>query len=938
MSRFTRRVSIAIAICMAIPLCALMLLMVKELSIVAKEKQHSQLLHASQLQASHLRSRLSSVEAIVQNLTHEDTGLQATQLRHKIATSRAIKSAVVVDKNTALKIGTTALQPTAAQLVALEAGQSILLSATLAEHARQLFLVRAASVDNKAHLVYFEIAPEWLWQRQQNSANNIATVTIDAQGRVMHSDISVDRNTIQLFARALRQPFETVSTGRGYLEWDIQNNHWVGSLSRISLDHERVTALPWATVAIAPKGPSWAGLPIWSALMLATALAILCLAVTVRILAKTYVPILKQIRKGLFAIQARDFRRINTDSTVDEPRALALAFNRCAAGLEAQFHALETLGEIDKLLLGSTELEHVLDVILSRVRSVTNCHGVSITLCDADAPAHARTYLAAVEGAGLPVSRVVLDADMLNTLIKEPGGLTIARCEEQRHSFLKPLRESGSQFFWIWPVISGDHVDAILSIGYREAPVSDPQIALCGAQFAERLGVALSKTVRDERLYRQAHYDVLTGLPNRLLFRDRLAHELTGNTNGLTRGALLYIDLDHFKRVNDCFGHNTGDQLLTIVAQRARSAVKDGDTVARLSGDEFAVILRQGVDPGTARAIAERIIESVQLPVSIGGRDHHVGASIGITLFPDDGNSLEELTRNADMAMYRAKALGRGRVVFFEANMASQVASPSESGLHRALKRREFSLFYQPRFAIAGGALVGVEALLRWQTPQDGVLFAAEFIPAAEESGVIVDLGGWVLEAACAQMALWRDRGLTLPRLALNVSAHQLRHPDFLRQLQGALDKHGLPASLLELELMEAVFTDDTTEHTLERLAALGVGVVLEDFGAAHASLNHLHRYPVNTVKIDRRFLEDIPRSQASVTLVETILSMAHSLNKRVVAEGVETVEQLEFLRERGCDIAQGYYLARPLIDTAMTELLQTSDRHRTTAVVRAAG
>ena len=235
-------------------------------------------------------------------------------------------------------------------------------------------------------------------------------------------------------------------------------------------------------------------------------------------------------------------------------------------------------------------------------------------------------------------------------------------------------------------------------------------------------------------------------MPNRLLFRDRLAQELASSTAGLSRGALLYVDLDHFKRVNDSVGHNAGDQLLTIVAQRLRSAVKDGDTVARLGGDEFAVILRNVVDPDAARSIAERIIESVQLPVNVAGRDHYVCASIGITLFPDDSSSIDELMRNADMAMYRAKDLGRGRALFFDVNMTTKPSAPTDSGLHRALRRREFSLFYQPQFAVGSGALEGVEALLRWQTPRDGMRFPGEFVPAAEESGLIVDLGGWVLD------------------------------------------------------------------------------------------------------------------------------------------------------------------------------------------------
>jgi EAL domain-containing protein (putative c-di-GMP-specific phosphodiesterase class I) len=318
--------------------------------------------------------------------------------------------------------------------------------------------------------------------------------------------------------------------------------------------------------------------------------------------------------------------------------------------------------------------------------------------------------------------------------------------------------------------------------------------------------------------------------------------------------------------------------------------------------------------------------------VNIGGRDQYVCASIGITLFPDDGMSIEELMRNADTAMYRAKDLGRGRAMFFDLNMTTKPPAPTESGLHRALRRREFSLFYQPQFSVANGSLTGLEALLRWQTPRDGVRFPGEFVPAAEESGLIVDIGGWVLETACAQLAEWRDQGIAPPRLALNVSAQQLKHSEFPKAVRRALDKYNLAPELLELELTESVFADEVAGAALVRLSQIGVHLALDDFGTGYSSLNYLRQYPIGTVKIDRSFLEEVPHNPASATLVETIVVMAHALGKRVVAEGIEGAEQLEFLRERGCDIAQGFYLARPLAAAAVTELLQA----RTITVVPA--
>jgi diguanylate cyclase (GGDEF)-like protein len=671
--------------------------------------------------------------------------------------------------------------------------------------------------------------------------------------------------------------------------------------------------LPLLLLAVLAQWTSMArALPI--ALLVGATLAI---AASLHI-ARRYLPALQELADGLAALRQRPsepLRRLGGD----EPRELIEAFNRCAAGVHEQLTALATLGEIDRLLLESADLEQVLDAILSRVQTVTRCHGVGIALRDSDAPGRGRVYLAAVGLNDLPVSRVALDEGMLATLAAERQGLTIARCEDTRHSFLKPLKETGSEVFWVWPVVVAEHVEAILAVGYRELPAADPKLAQCGGEFAARLAVALSKSARDEHLYRQAHYDPLTALPNRLLFRERLSKVLSGSGG---RGALLYIDLDHFKKVNDSVGHSAGDQLLTIVAQRLRGCVKDGDTVARLGGDEFTVILRAVADAAAAGTVAERIAESLQQPINIHGRDHFVCASIGITLFPDDGIAIEELVRNADTAMYRAKDLGRGRMMFFERAMTAKSGITSDTGLQRALRRREFSLFYQPQFVIADGKLAGIEALLRWHTPRDGMRQPGEFVPAAEESGLIVDIGGWVLDAACAQLAAWRDRGIAPPRLSVNVAAQQLRHADFARMVRRMLDKYGLPGELLELEISEGVFADEAAGATLSRLTHAGVRLALDDFGTGHASLSSLRQHPISVIKIDRTFLAEVPHSPASATLVETITVMAHTLGKLVVAEGVETIEQLDYLREHGCDVAQGYYLARPLAAAEMTELL----------------
>jgi diguanylate cyclase (GGDEF)-like protein len=920
-SNMGRRLAVVLALCAIVPLLLFAIAAARQANTAGAEHDERRLTGVSSLYADVIRSRIGVAETMVETFTDNDIGRDSSALKHQITDSRAFKSVVVVNRDGLLGDGGTSLRPSAAQSLALEAGQTVLMPVTLDGQLTGTFMVRPVMSSGVARLAYFELAPDWIWKDLKDQPG-AGIVVIDADGKVLNSSRSVAPDTNHMFAEHI-----TLLGERGgsidTLSWQDGGSEWHGVLKHVPLVNERVTAVPWGVVAYTPEIPFLLrSQGIWMILPLAIVVMLVGVGLGARYLARGYLASLRELRIGLPGIQARHFEPLAVVGR-DEPRDLIVAFNRCSASLQEQFHALETLGEIDKLLLGSAELEHVLEGILSRVQAVTRCQCVGITLRDADAPGRGRVYLAGNGLTDLPVARVALDDDMLTTLMSESRGLTVARCEETRHSFLKPLKEIGAEFFWVWPVNVSERVEAILAVGYHEAPAADPYLARSGSQFAERLAVALSKNRRDEQLYRQAHYDPLTSLPNRILFRDRLAQEIANATAGLSRGALLYIDLDHFKRVNDSVGHSAGDQLLTIVAQRLRSCVKDGDTVARLAGDEFTVILRNVADPSSARAVGERIIESLQLPVNIGGRDHFVCASIGITLFPDDGSTIDDVMRNADTAMYRAKDLGRGCTMFFDPQMNSKAVIPTETGLHRALRRREFSLFYQPQFTVTDGSLAGVEALLRWQTARDGMRQPSEFVPAAEESGLIIDIGGWVLDAACSQLATWRDQGIAPPRLALNVSAQQLKHSEFPKLVRRALDKYGLAPALLELELTESVFADDAAGATLERLHQLGVHLALDDFGTGYSSLSYLRQYPIGTVKIDRTFLEEVPQNPASATLVETIVVMAHALGKRVVAEGIETSEQLEFLRERRCDIAQGFYLARPLSSQAVTELLQ---------------
>ena len=421
----------------------------------------------------------------------------------------------------------------------------------------------------------------------------------------------------------------------------------------------------------------------------------------------------------------------------------------------------------------------------------------------------------------------------------------------------------------------------------------------------------------EEQLVRQASFDTVTGLPNRMLAFDRLSQAMSRGRRQDRKTGILFIDLDRFKTVNDTFGHEIGDRLLGRVGQRLSECVREADTVARLGGDEFMVILPDLNAVTDAEIVAGKILAAFSEPFAVGDREIFVTSSIGITVSPDDGDDPQVLMRNADAAMYRVKDLGRNSFEFFTPALNEQIQKRVriESRLHRALENEEFSLVYQPVVDAQTGRLVGAEALLRWLNPALGQVPPDDFIPLAEESGQILSIGEWVLNAACRQAVAWQAEGKALLRISVNVSSRQFRGGALETLVTSALDESGLPPRALEIEITEGVLVEDLPEigQTLARLRELGVRIAVDDFGTRYSSLSYLRRFPVDTLKIDRSFIHDVLTDPDDAKLVAAIIAMGHSLHLDIVAEGVETRDELRFLRSRGCDLVQGYLFSKPL-------------------------
>jgi diguanylate cyclase (GGDEF)-like protein len=444
--------------------------------------------------------------------------------------------------------------------------------------------------------------------------------------------------------------------------------------------------------------------------------------------------------------------------------------------------------------------------------------------------------------------------------------------------------------------------------------------------------LAISDVSQERQLTRQMAYqathDALTQLPNRALLEDRLQHALAHAHRSGQLAVLFFIDLDRFKNVNDALGHSTGDVLLKAVAIRLKAACREEDTIVRLGGDEFVVLLENLHHQEQANIVAQKVLRSIKSPFRLDHHEFFITCSIGISLYPRDGQDAETLLKNADAAMYRAKETGRNNIQYYAQDLNARALERliMERKLRFAASQGELNLCYQPLYGAQDGELVGAEALLRWSHPELGTLPPSEFIPLAEDTDLVIEIGEWVLGAACRQAKAWQDEGLPIPRVAINLSARQFMQPDFTDTMARVLEMTDLAGHHVELEITEDTLMSNASQtiDTLHALKALGVHLSVDDFGTGYSSMSYLKQFPIDRLKIDRSFVHDVDTDPDNAAISQAIIAMAHSMHLKVVAEGVETPAQAEYLRAQRCDEIQGYLLSRPLPAAELTAMLRT--------------
>ena len=803
------------------------------------------------------------------------------------------------------------LPPNPEQRRRIEAGKLAL--AVLGQGSTLRMVLMAPAAPGEARIVAGELRPEFLWgPADEAPAFTEFCVAEDPTRRFLYCSDAAGEGAISALDAV-------PASARGMIEWTRGDDIMIAR-SWAQFMRAQFGTPDWTIVASQPRRVLLARLEQFRQLFLPVVLLSILIVTwfTIRQSRHIITPI-AELGERVRQIANNQFQARPGPRREDEFGQLAEAFDTMAHRLDRQFASLTALSEIDRQILSTQDLSQVIGTVLGRMSEVVSAESVTVTLVDHDDTRRARTFhlVEGQEAGGAAMTRHTVDGLHTDWLPPDEGGHWVDLPKGAVPPHLEQPHARGLERAYVQPIVWRGEVCGALVLGYHgreEIPEEERQRA---RELADRVAVAVSSAWRDEQLYVQAHFDALTGSPNRLLFRDRLDIEIARSQREGLRFALLFVDLDHFKTVNDSFGHSLGDAVLREAAQRIAQCIRGSDTVGRQGGDEFTVLLTHLNHPQEAWLIAETVVEALSRPFVVADQQVFLSASVGISSYPQDGTSAESLLKCADTAMYRAKAAGRAQVVFFEERMNAEALARLTLGrdLRNAIERGELMVHYQPQVCLRTGAVRGAEALVRWRHPEKGMVPPSAFIPLAEESGFIDQVGKWILEEACRQMRRWLDAGLTLERVSVNVSPRQFRKRQLVETVQRAARDAGIPPGALEIEITEGLLLEqgEAVEGMLRELADSGHAIALDDFGTGFSSMGYLNRLPVHTIKIDRVFVHGLGAGGESEAIVAAITALSHALGKRVIAEGAETPEEVARLAAIGCDEVQGFVHAPAL-------------------------
>ncbi len=911
--RLSRRILVMFAISALVPVLMLAALYRYQGSALLLDQAFTKLGASSATYGSAIYDRLLLADDALRNVAA--TLRRGQQVETEITNSATPFSSLSVFPDTAAEGFGFAL--TKLQQARMRSGLSTLVTKPSGNSQTDIFMIRAIDPSQPGtKLISAQLRPEYLWAERDALPYLTELCAFDQHGRPLSCSSSMH---LPALADMLIRNGQGTSGG---LEWNENDDQYVGHFHEVFLD-AKFGVPRWVIVALQRRADALDALAtfetvFWTSLVISALLATLLSVMQIR---RVMIPLGKLI-SGTSRLGARDFTTKVDIASKDEFETLARSFNMMTSRLGRQFDVMKTLASIDQAILRDLEVDRIVEETLLSLRELFDLECAGILAIDRDNPAQLRLYSISRDRNRQMVKQVhsAANADEL-LLARADGYWTEGDAVEWHASCCKA--SSNANCFFNLPIASKTGHGGLVVLGFVDRPHLEQEEISNIRDFADRIGVALTSAARDEQLFRQARYDSLTGLPNRFLLIERLKREIAHSQRSGTQTAVIYIDLDRFKQVNDSLGHAAGDQLLQEAGERLRHCVRESDTLARVGGDEFAIIVGDLEDGKTARTVATHVLERMEKPFPILGVENFVGASIGIAVYPQDGNNPGELLRNADTAMYRAKSMGRSTSVFFESNMNAEVVRIArlDRELRHAISDRQLLLHYQPQFDLKTGAICAAEALLRWEHPERGVLMPATFIDFAEDSGLIIALGQFVLEEACRQLVSWRSSGIDIGHMSINVSGRQFRQRGFAESVQDVLRRFDVPGNSIAVEITENVLIENIDEviETLNRLRAMGIRIELDDFGTGYSSMSYLERLPVDMLKIDRSFVETIDAAGRGGVIAKLVLDMARSLNMGVVAEGMETRAQLDFMRKHHCEFGQGFLFCEPFPADTMT-------------------
>ena len=812
----------------------------------------------------------------------------------------------------------------------LKAGYPILISEQLVDQPTKFYMIRQGSESNDMYIGI--INNSFLW--------GDADTFDDSRGFCIYGK----HNQVHFCSQLALQPkLDTIKsnwqqTTTGNSKWlDADQELYIGFWTLFlepSFHYPKLTIVTTADADIVLKPVH----QLRNIFVIISILTIIIIALLTSIQIRHYLTPLEALIKGIARISNNDFLHPISVNTHDEFTQLADSFNTMSAKINQQFKFLKTLSEIDQLILSSTSLRDIINTTLTLANTAVESTSVQIGVIDESDRNMLNIYFEDENQIhGTFIESHSIDNGEINFLIEQKT-VTISDSKLQPGTLSSYVFNTQhiieKQDTILVPILKQDLLVALLFFHFQTESIHEetPQRL---REFGDRFAIALEKSEWEIQLYHKAHHDPLTQLPNRQLLNDRLEQAIKHAARDKHNFSLMFLDLDRFKTVNDSLGHTVGDQILKHVAQRLQETVRDEDTVARLGGDEFVILIAPEHDmnecSSQASLLANRVLRAISSPFEVitsgQTRNLHIAASIGIATYPSDGTHPDILLKNADSAMYFAKSEGRNNAQFYseKLNQKSMQNLLIESDMHRAIEKNEFELYYQPKVNAATGEILGAEALIRWNHPFEGLISPFDFIPIAEENGLIRQIGNWILHQACRQNKLWQDAGLKKINISVNLSPREFQQQNLLELIEDSLDKSQLEPQYLGVEIVEniAMHNMDDAIKTITKFKKLGISISIDDYGTGFSTLSYLKKFPVDVLKIDRGFIVNMTSDRGDQAIVSSTILLAHKLGLSVVAEGVEDSAQRDLLCQYGCDQIQGYLFSKPIQASKFERLLK---------------